>query len=275
MNNLEVKKLYIDSRYRTVDSKSDSNFKIQLGRSITLPENTVMWVESCLLYHSWFTIEENVNDRMYLMVMQHGIPTSYTMIQIPSTNYTGSQLASTLQSILNSTYPSLFTVVSNLTKNNMTISVAGTTSFKILTDSELSTGYQGFWGGITYDFTNPNSCNDIITNRTPIMNNQTQPWTSGMLNLQGFRSVYVTSSALSNFNVLGPQGENNILKKVLTTSDFGYLIIDTPVSEEDFINVGKLTLNTIDFQFRDVKGNEIPFHDSPVSFTIVFAVKET
>ena len=30
---LQVKKIYVDSRYRTADSVSDSNFKIQLGRN--------------------------------------------------------------------------------------------------------------------------------------------------------------------------------------------------------------------------------------------------
>ena len=38
---LEVKKIYVDSRFRTKNSVSDSNFSIQLGRNIYLPENTV------------------------------------------------------------------------------------------------------------------------------------------------------------------------------------------------------------------------------------------
>ena len=32
---LQVKKIYVDSRYRTTDSVSDSNFRIQLGRNIS------------------------------------------------------------------------------------------------------------------------------------------------------------------------------------------------------------------------------------------------
>ena len=41
---LQVKKIYVDSRYRTADSVSDSNFRIQLGRNIYL-RNTI-----CQLY---------------------------------------------------------------------------------------------------------------------------------------------------------------------------------------------------------------------------------
>ena len=36
---LEVKKIFVDSRHSTVDSASDSDFRIQLGRNIFLPEN--------------------------------------------------------------------------------------------------------------------------------------------------------------------------------------------------------------------------------------------
>ena len=94
-----------------------------------------------------------------------------------------------------------------------------------------------------------------------------------MLNLQGFRAVYISSSNLSNFNTLGPRGENDIIKKVLTNSDFGYLVIDQVVSDHDYLDCSRMTLNTIDFQIRDVKGNLVPFHDSPVAFIIVFSLK--
>ena len=42
---LEVKKIYVDSRFCTHDSNSDSDFKIQLSRNIYLPEKCVMHIE--------------------------------------------------------------------------------------------------------------------------------------------------------------------------------------------------------------------------------------
>ena len=38
---LPIKKIYVDSRHRTAESESSSNFKIELPYSITLPDNTV------------------------------------------------------------------------------------------------------------------------------------------------------------------------------------------------------------------------------------------
>ena len=270
---LEVKKLYIDSRYRTVDSNSDSDFKIQLGRNIFLPDNCVMHIENFSCAHSWYSIESGMNDRMYLKVVQNsGI--TYNIITIPSTNYTGTELVAVLQPALNYYHPGLFTVSYNISVNRITIAIASG-SFKVLTDSELATRLNNTWAGFTYDSTAPGSCNDIITNRTINNNNPTVPFISGMLNLQGFRGLYLSSSNLSNYNTLGPQGENLIIKKILTNSDFGYLIIDQVVSDHDYLACGRMTLNTIDFQIRDVKGNLIPFHDSPVSFTVVFSLESS
>jgi len=266
-NVLQVKKLYIDSRYRTADSVSDSNFRIQLGRNIYLPDNCILHLENCVIPHSWYTIEAGINDTMYLKINSLCIT-----LTIPSTNYLGSELATVLQAFLTSAFPSLFTVSYNLTINKITIAIASG-SFKILTDSELATNLNNTWTGPAYDANSPNSCNDIITNRTINNNRSTSPFVSGMLNLQGFRAVYISSSNLSNFNTLGPRGENDIIKKVLTNSDFGYLVIDQVVSDHDYLDCSRMTLNTIDFQIRDVKGNLIPFHDSPVSFTIVFSLK--
>ena len=272
-DDLQIKKIYVDSRYRTVDSESDSNFKIQLGRNIFMPDNSIMHIESCVIPHSWYSIEKGINDKMYFKVIQ-GSSTTFNIITIPSTNYTGQSLQTLLQTALNSAYPSLFTVSYETLKNNMMIRISGNdNTFKVLTDYELSTYLNNTWTGQNYDSNNPTSCNDIITNRTINYCSQINPFISGCLNLQGFRSVYISSSSLSNYNTLGARGENSIIKKVITSSDFGYLIVSELESDHDYLDCSRMTLNTIDFQLTDVKGNIIPFHDSPVSFTIVFALK--
>ena len=253
---LEIKKIYIDSRYSTTESSSDSDFKIQLSRNIYLPEKCVMHIENVTMSHSWYTIETGINDLMYVK-----LETSFYIVTIPSNNYTGASLASTLATALGSG----FSVSYNLNTNKLTLS--NNLVFKIFTDAELATGLNGIWSSRS----NPNSCNDIITNRTA---NDGTTFVSGMLNLNGFRAVYISSSTMSNYNTIGPRGENNIIKKVPVNADFGYICIDQHVSDHDFLPVERMTLNTIDFQVRDVKGDIIPFHGSPISFTIVFSLKD-
>ena len=78
----------------------------------------------------------------------------------------------------------------------------------------------------------PNSFNDVIANRTV---NSGYSFVSGMLSLNGFRAVHISSSKLSNYNTLGSRGESNIVKKVPSSADFGYQIVDQMVSDHDFL----------------------------------------
>ena len=63
---LPVKKVYIDSRFRTPDSFSTSSFKFQLSRNLYMPKNTVFYVEDVCIPNTWLTIETGVNDRLYV-----------------------------------------------------------------------------------------------------------------------------------------------------------------------------------------------------------------
>ena len=106
-----------------------------------------------------------------------------------------------------------------------------------------------------------------MANRTV---NSGYSFVSGMLSLNGFRAVYLSSSTLSNYNTVGARGENSIIKKVPVNADFGYQIIDLMVSDHDYLSVERMTWSTSDFQVKDVKGNLVPFRGSPISFTIKF-----
>ena len=257
MTTLEVKKIYVDSRYCTPDSSSDSDFKIQLARNIYLPERTVMHIENITLPHAWYSIETGINNLLYVK-----LGTTCFIATIPSTNYIGSSFATAMTTALGNG----FTVSYEVNTNRLTIS--NSQSFKILTDVELATGLNDAWTGPVYNWSSPSSSNDVIANRT---SNSGFSFVSGMLSLNGFRAVYISSSTLSNYNTVGARGENNIIKKVPVNADFGYQVIDQMVSDHDYLSVERMTLGTIDFQVKDVKGNLIPFKGSPISFTIKFS----
>ena len=257
MTTLEVKKIYVDSRYCTPDSSSDSDFKIQLARNIYLPERTVMHIENITLPHAWYSIETGINNLLYVK-----LGTTCFIATIPSTNYIGSSFATAMTTALGNG----FTVSYEVNTNRLTIS--NSQSFKILTDVELASGLNGAWTGPVYNWSSPSSSNDVLANRT---SNSGFSFVSGMLSLNGFRAVYISSSTLSNYNTVGARGENNIIKKVPVNADFGYQVIDQMVSDHDYLSVERMTLGTIDFQVKDVKGNFIPFKGSPISFTIKFS----
>ena len=89
---LPLKKIYIDSRDRTVDSKSASNFKIELPNTVQMPENTVFFVTDVCVPHVWKTVEEGFNDSLFLSYVVLGADGSlaekFRVVVLEEGNYT-------------------------------------------------------------------------------------------------------------------------------------------------------------------------------------------
>ena len=90
---LPIKKIYIDSKFRRKDSVSSSNFKIDLPYTLKLGENTVFYVDDVCVPHTWHTVEQNINDKLYLRLTLNNVHTDY-LFTLRSQTYNGSQLAS-------------------------------------------------------------------------------------------------------------------------------------------------------------------------------------
>ena len=172
---LPIKKLYIDTKYKARDSVSNSNFKINLLQSLTFPDNSVFYIDDVSIPHSWYTIEENINDKLYIMVSplnpdSNNTGVAYRIVTISPGNYNGAELAIELQtkmqsSINNTFFPNLLKASYNSKKNTISIyHDYADWKFKILTDDDIFTELNDTWLGPSYDINNPHSINDIIGN---------------------------------------------------------------------------------------------------------------
>jgi hypothetical protein len=181
---------------------------------------------------------------------------------IPPGNYTGNTFAIALQTLCNFILANVFTVSYNTSQNNIVITALGTTTFKMLTDSEALATF-----GIT------NTINNILQNSsgTSATYSSTRPYVSGFLELISIKNIYIHSPNLSSFTTYGGKGESNIIKKVPVSSDYGYMIIDNYTSTHDWMDCSNLTISCLEFQLRDSYGNLVPLHGSNVSFSIVFS----
>lgn len=289
---LPVKKIYVDSKYKTLDSVSNSNFKFQLPHNIYMPINTVFYLEDVCIPHSWTTVETGINDTIYLeyqatidgVIPLTGPMTHYIQaITIPPNNYTGQSLATQVQTLLNVFDSFVVAYNTNTGTLSITHTVSGYKVFRFPTDFELQLTslpvYQ--WPGssllpmipVVLNQSNPGSWNDMIGNTGESMGffQANVTYTSGMLDLLTIRNIFLSSPNLGSFSTLGARGESNIIKKIPVSSDYGYLIIDSFTSPHDFLDCSKLTLGTIEFSLKDVKGNLVPLHGGHVSFSIVFS----
>ena len=254
---LPIKKIYINSNFKTSDSQSDSNFKFQLSRSIHLPKNTIFYIENFTCSHAWYSVETGLNDSLCIKVNA----TDYIK-PIPPGNYTGPTFATALQTVLNSITANIFTVSFNAQQQNLKIAVVGSNTFEIYTDVQSQ-----------YFFDTTQTINKILQNEDSVSRGYSSedPYISGFLELLSIRNIYIHSSNLSSYTTYGGKGESNIIKKIPVSSDFGYLVIDNYTSTHDWLDCSNLTLSCMEFILRDSYGNIVPLHGSNVSFSIVFS----
>ncbi len=51
---LPIRKVYIDSRFKTASSNSDRDCKYELSETIQLPDKCVCFVDDIIIPHSWY-----------------------------------------------------------------------------------------------------------------------------------------------------------------------------------------------------------------------------
>ena len=267
---LPIKKIYIDSKFRRKDSVSSSNFKIDLPYTLKLGENTVFYVDDVCVPHTWHTVEPNINDKLYLRLTVNNVDTDYLITLNPQT-YNGSQLASEINSQINTTVfaGNASTPIASYNPQNQTISVSiSGFDYKILTDNELRTLT---WGGtISYNKNDLQSVNELLSNNenTSTTGTVATP-VQFYLNLQPVRNIYLRSPNISSFNTIGCNGESSIIKKIPVTTNYGGMIYSTVTSGSDYLDCSKQTWKSLEFHLLDVNSNYINLHGSNVSFSIV------
>ena len=99
------------------------------------------------------------------------------------------------------------------------------------------------------------------------------PYKSGFLNFQGVNNIYLSSPNLGSVSTIGPRGEQTMIKKIPVSSEFGYMIIDRSASQHDYLECGKTTLRTLEFNLKDSKGRFVPLHNANMYFSLVFSIK--
>ena len=270
---LPIKKVYVDSKYKTEDSASDSDFKFELGQSITLPDDAKFFISDCCIPHSWKTVEY-WNNKLYLKMIDetNSANTNYYVIELEQKTYNGTTLATEIKNkIVNATGLSsgvnfTYSVQTNILSGN----IIGFTAV-FLTDKELQDESTNFTA--IYDVNNLQSANGIICNTSKF----SDPFTSIQplntpLQLQPIRNVYIHSN-LGSFSTLGARGEQDIVKKVPVNNNFSEMIFsDYNAGEADMLDCGKQTLRQLHFRITNIDGIVIPLHDNHVSFSIIFHV---
>ena len=104
-SSIQYKKIYIDSKFRSPESNSSSDFKWELPETMSFKEDTVVYLDDICISHSWEAVIKNINDKLYFKVYKINVlpEVEYNLIAaIEAGNYTGGDLATEIQTEMNS-----------------------------------------------------------------------------------------------------------------------------------------------------------------------------
>ena len=202
--------VYVDSRCKTNDSVSNSDFKFESEESFDLHDNTVCYIDDISIPHTWCTIED-YNNQFYIEAINPDLSLSASILPVPSGNYTASPLATMLNNILQTCFPNgNFSCVYNVSVGTITIS--STMNFRMVTDGFAKTlqGISGWSGNNSEEIGHPGYNNLRSINEVLRYYAQASPGTSfetGFVDLLNVHNIYIHSFNLGHYGSTGVRGE--------------------------------------------------------------------
>jgi hypothetical protein len=265
---MDIKKVYIDTRFRTADSKSSSDFYVEMPRALNIPDKCVCYIDDIVIPVSWHTIDER-NNKLYLGLKIDDVLYTET-VTFDSGNYTGIGFSATFESKVNLVlleYHLSVTINYDLMNNKLRIvlnddrsMVIGAAEIALLANKDV---------GIE----NPKSVNGVL------MLEETANLLIGIpyftyLDLHTTRNLYLTSSSLGCYNTVSNFGCDIIIKKIPVRFNYNEMLFDSAESGYDYLDVSKRSLRRIDFRLQDSFGNIINMNGNHWSFSLIFQLQD-
>ena len=274
-------KIYIDSRYRTANSKSESDFYVELPRSFNVPDGVVAHIDDIVIPVSWSTIDER-NNTAYIAFSCVGTLKEYTF-DFDSQNYDGGTFSAILETYLNTSVVGfthagvsiepIFVCAYDVGENKLTISLTDGSDRAGLVKEFAPFGlvfYTDEYLTTESKLSTLNTINTIIRNTKRTIITEAAPYTC-YLDLFQTRNLYLTSSALCSYDTVSNFGMDTIIKKIPCTASYNRMIFQSSGSTLDGLDVSKRTLRFLDFKLVDSSFRTIPLQGNHFSFSIVFS----
>ena len=206
---LPIKKLYIDSKARTVDSKSTTNFAVDLKESLPMPDDASFIVADIMIPHTWYLISPDQNRTLYIKEDLGGGQSGQYLYEVtlPYGSYNGPALEAAISNALNHSTPPLqfnYTVQWNPVTENINIipdsSVNGSPKyFRLLTDNDVNTAFVSNFGKQA-----PSQINALLGNvGTSKLYTVNSPYSSKRVDFNKIKYLFLKSPNLGTFQTMG------------------------------------------------------------------------
>jgi hypothetical protein len=280
-NKLTYKKVLVDSAFRLSQSRSSSDFIIELDQNMECPEGTRLHITEVSIPATFKTTEVGFFEYLYVMVFDNTDTfVKNFRVYLGNKMYFAEQLAYDMNEGMNSntedlTAGGIFVYSYSSATRTVEFKIKDGLNYKlkIPTDTELKNYVNNTWNTTqsNYDSSNPLSINYLLSNY--VATSPIATWTSSYLNLVPFRAVYINSPELADHHLMSPSTySSSIIRKVNVSEQLGGIINDNsaPLSE-DYINVGGKNLKRLTFRITDDKSNTLNLYDIPCQFSLVFS----
>ena len=288
MESLPVRRIHIDSREKTDNSDSHSDFRIRLSQSCQFPEDTVCMVDNISIPNTFLTVQTGVNDSLYV-AEQLGPTVLCRKVTLDPAYYNATTFAAELALKLNTGTPAVmvqngYTAVYNPSFGNVLVTGHASYNFVILSDEQIQrfpdAGHPDATGGtLKIDKNFPNSANGILRNVSngnkasdPANYHFVTLYRSGFLDLLPVHNCFIHSNIADN-NVMTPRGMSDCIACCPISSDAGVMSHHNVTSTADAINVSKRSFETLSFQLRNAKGQIVDLNGASWSCSLLFVQK--
>ncbi len=283
---LQIRKLYIDSRFRSSGTTDD--FEVQLEQGVQLPANCHCYRSEFTGVVSWLTLNDS-NQTVYLSAHVGAVP-SHRIVQLPLRAHGSDCLRAVLQDSLDAGRPSglgTYTVTRSSSAGSSAAASLGSAAFRyytvtvssgsfcILSDALLESEgwYVSVWiagGGAPYNIKSIKSTNELFQFSDQLIFQSSH--VSKFVDLRSKHSLFLHSS-LGNNDSLGPNGLRRILGKLPCDGAYGSVLhFEHGGSPFDMTAIGPTTLQRPRFWRRDGRNNKVELLGGHWSATIVFCL---
>lgn len=276
--------LRVDSRFRT--SGTSTNFSYQLPESVEFPLGTTAHVSAVTLPYSWWNVDFEVNDTLYVIEDPGNAPQPRA-IKLAAGQYTSLTLPTLIQNALNNgtalgtmSYTVTYQSAQGCLLIQLVAPSGGTTNplarFRLPSEDELmSPSWRAsFWNNnVGLNVRDPMSIGDLL--RLPSVSAPTTSLSTGLLDVGPQHALYLRSN-IGNYNTVGPRGERDIIARIPVDVSYGYVLHYRHSGyEQDSFDVGGLSLRDISFRLTNSKGAVIDLHGGQMSVEIIFLSERT
>ena len=186
---LPIKKIYIDSRFKSSDSASDSDFKIDLPISFLMPEDTGFYIDDVCIPHTWYPIAERNN----VIVFKYN--NSNKIAYVPPGNYSTVNFGVAIAKAMNDALvniPPRFESIYDAKTNKLTI--------KLIDEFKAANVFQIYTDHFVEELAPSvahRTMNTMLKNTVPKAYDSTDHVT-GYIDIYPVRNIYMTASGLGN-----------------------------------------------------------------------------